>query len=94
MPSYIYILASKMAGTLYIGVTSDLVKRISEHKNGIKANFTSRYSVHRLVYFEQFDDIETAILREKQLKKYNRLKKINLIESENPSWFDIFERII
>src|SRR5262245_25790192 len=91
---YVYILASKTVGTLYIGVTSDLVKRVSEHKNGIKGHFSSRYKVHNLVYYEAFDDIRDAIAREKQLKKWERAWKIQLIESFNPSWSDLFSKIV
>ena len=72
MPSYVYILASKKNGTLYVGVTSDLVKRVYEHKNKIYKGFTSKYEVDKLVYYESFDDILLAIQREKQIKKWNR----------------------
>jgi putative endonuclease len=87
---YVYILASRVGGTLYIGVTNDLVRRIGEHKLEIAEGFTKRYSVHKLVYFEQFDDVENAIRREKQLKKYNRAWKIRLIEELNPNWDDLY----
>ena len=87
---YVYILASYIGGTLYIGVTNDLVRRIGEHKLEITEGFTKRYSVHKLVYFEQFDDVENAIRREKQLKKYNRAWKIRLIEEFNPNWDDLY----
>jgi putative endonuclease len=87
---YVYILASRVGGTLYIGVTNDLVRRIGEHKLEIAEGFTERYSVHKLVYFEQFDDVENAIRREKQLKKYNRAWKIRLIEELNPNWDDLY----
>jgi len=76
---YVYILASKQNGTLYIGVTNDLVRRISEHREGLAPGFTKTYGVKRLVYFEVFDDIEQAIRREKRLKKYKREWKMNLI---------------
>lgn len=89
---FIYILASKKNGTLYIGVTNSLEKRIEEHKVKIDANgFTSRYNVNLLVYFESFQYIEDAIKREKQLKKWNRQWKINLIEEENKNWRDLSE---
>jgi len=93
MPSYVYILASKKVGALYIAVTSDIIKRISEHKNKIKCDFTSRHNVHRLVYYEVHGDIVNAISREKQLKKWERAWKIKLIESMNPDWSDLFEKI-
>jgi len=87
---YIYILANKRNGTLYIGVTSNLVKRVYEHKNNIVDGFTKKYSIHKLVYYEITDDIESAIRREKQLKKWNRKWKINLIENSNPKWIDLY----
>ena len=89
----IYILASKRNGTLYIGVTSDLVKRIWEHKNNLVEGFTKKYCAHNLVYFEQYEDMESAILREKQLKKWNRQWKVNLIEKQNPWWQDLWSSI-
>jgi putative endonuclease len=87
---YVYILASRRNGTLYIGVTSDLIKRTWEHKNKVIEGFTKRYSVDKLVYFEQFSDPENAIKREKRLKKYNRKWKLELIEKENPEWRDFY----
>jgi len=87
---YVYIMASTIAGTLYVGVTSDLIKRISEHKNGVLGGFTKKYHIHRLVYFEQHGSIELAIVREKQLKKWKREWKIQLIETMNPKWADLF----
>ena len=87
---YIYILANKRNGTLYIGVTSNLVKRVYEHKNNIIDGFTKKYSIHKLVYYEITDDIESAIRREKQLKKWNRKWKLNLIENSNPKWIDLY----
>lgn len=81
---FVYILTSQKNGTLYIGVTSDLVKRVYEHKNDFVRGFTKRYQVHTPVYFEQHGDIEEAILREKQLKKWKWVWKIKLIETENP----------
>lgn len=89
----VYILASKRNGTLYIGVTSDLVKRIWEHKNELVEGFTQKYHVHQLVYFEQHQDMLSAITREKQLKKWNRAWKITLIEKDNPDWRDLWEVI-
>jgi putative endonuclease len=87
---YIYILANKRNGTLYIGVTSNLVKRVYEHKNNIIEGFSKKYNIHKLVYYEITDDIESAIRREKQLKKWNRKWKINLIENSNPEWIDLY----
>ncbi len=91
---YVYILASKRNGTLYIGVTSDLIKRIYEHKNNLVDGFTKSYSIHTLVYFEQTNDIESAITREKQLKKWNRKWKLDLIEKGNPQWNDLYNELI
>jgi putative endonuclease len=87
---WVYILASKVGGTLYIGVTSNLVKRVYEHRTEAVAGFTKEYGVHRLVYFEQHTDIEAAIWREKRLKKWNRVWKIRLIEETNPNWDDLY----
>lgn len=86
---YIYILASKARGTLYIGVTNDLARRLFEHRQGLTVGFTKRYNIKRLVYYESTESIETAIAREKQLKRWHRQWKINLIESTNPQWKDI-----
>ena len=88
---YIYILASQKNGTLYIGVTNDLERRVLEHKQKINEGFTSKYDVNRLVYFESFQYINDAILRGKRLKKWNRQWKINLIEEENFEWNDLSE---
>jgi len=88
---YIYILASQKNGTLYIGVTNDLERRVLEHKQKINEGFTSKFDVNRLVYFESFQYINDAILREKRLKKWNRQWKINLIEEENFEWNDLSE---
>jgi len=85
----VYILCSKPYGTLYIGVTSDLIARLHQHRTGSIRGFTSRYDVHRLIRYELFGDMEGAILREKQLKRWHRQWKINLIESENPQWADL-----
>ncbi len=84
---YVYILAS-LSGTLYIGITNNLEKRMVEHKEGLVPGFTKQYGVHRLVYFESYDDVRSAIRREKQLKGWRREKKIALIEGVNPSWKD------
>jgi len=86
---YVYILASKPNGTLYIGVTNDLQRRIYEHKNNLVKGFTEKYDVHRLVWYESTNDIESAVQREKQLKKWNRIWKIRLIEETNPQWKDL-----
>ena len=85
----VYILASREYGTIYIGVTSDLIRRLHQHRNGQVKGFTSKYKVHRLVRFEQFATMYDAISREKQLKRWHRQWKINLIESENPHWADL-----
>lgn len=85
----VYMLASETYGTLYIGVTSDLIGRLHQHREGIAGGFTSRYKVHRLVRYEMFGDMEGAIEREKQLKRWHRQWKINLIESDNPDWHDL-----
>jgi putative endonuclease len=94
----VYILASGKQGTLYVGVTSNLVKRIWEHKNTTindsgRETFTSRYAVHSLVWFETHETMESAIHREKRIKKYTRAKKITLIEASNPQWLDLFRGI-
>ena len=91
---YVYILASKRNGTLYIGVTSDLIKRVYEHKQRLVEGFTKKYDVHQLVYFEITSDVEGAIKREKQLKKWNRIWKIELIESRNPEWRDLYNDLL
>ena len=88
---FVYILASKKNGTLYIGVTSNLKKRIYEHKNKMIEGFTKIYTIDRLVYFETTSDINSAISREKQLKKWNRKWKIELIEKTNSNWSDLAE---
>ena len=90
---WVYILASKLGGTLYIGVTNDLVRRVYVHRIGAVAGFTKKYSVHRLVYFEPFSEIEHAIRREKRLKKWPRAWKISLIEKDNPDWIDLYPEI-
>ena len=87
---YIYILASKRNGTLYIGVTNDLLNRVHQHKQDVSEGFTRKYAVHTLVYYEQFEDIESAITREKQVKKWNRKWKLRLIEKMNPDWKDLY----
>jgi putative endonuclease len=91
---YVYILASKRNGTLYVGVTNNLIKRVWQHKNDLTEGFTKQYQVHRLVYLEETSDVESAILREKQLKKWKRQWKLELIESKNPNWQDLYYGLI
>lgn len=91
--AFVYILASDRNGTLYIGVTSDLVQRIFQHKNKFVPSFTEKYGVDKLVWFEACDSIEGAIVREKQIKKWKREWKINLIEATNPYWNDLYDSI-
>ena len=90
---YVYILASRKNGTLYTGVGRNLKKRVFQHKNKIFIGFTEKYNVSKLVYFESYDRIEEAILREKRIKKWNRSWKIELIESLNPDWRDLYDEI-
>ena len=91
---FVYILASKLNGTLYIGVTNDLIKRVWQHKNNLADGFTKKYGVHLLVYFEETSDAESAITREKQLKTWNRQWKINLIVKSNPYWKDLYPGLL
>ena len=91
---YVYMLASKKNGTLYIGVTSDLPRRVFEHKNNLLEGFTKKYKIHNLVWYEQHETILGAITREKQLKKYKREWKINLIDRSNPEWKDLYSCIL
>jgi putative endonuclease len=90
----VYILASRRNGTLYIGVTSDLAKRIWEHKNSLVEGFTNRYNVHHLVWYELHERMESAIEREKRLKEWKRIWKLELIENSNPNWLDLYDTII
>jgi putative endonuclease len=90
---YVYILASRRNGTLYIGVTSDLLRRVYEHKQELIDGFTKKYGVHALVYYEAHDNIEEAITREKQIKKWERAWELKLIEEMNPEWDDLYEQI-
>jgi putative endonuclease len=90
---YVYTLASRIGGTLYVGITNDLIRRVFEHKSKSTPGFTERYDVAKLVYFEQFDDPENAIKREKRIKKWNRAWKIRLIEEFNPNWEDLYADI-
>jgi putative endonuclease len=94
MQPAVYILASQQNGTLYIGVTSDLVQRIWQHRNDLAEGFTKKYQVHVLVYFELHESMYDAIAREKTLKKWNRAWKLELIEKENPDWKDLWESIL
>ncbi|WP_339864386.1 GIY-YIG nuclease family protein [Paremcibacter congregatus] len=90
---YVYILSSKRNGTLYIGVTNNLVRRVYEHKNNLLPGFTQDYSVHHLVWYEQHKAMEEAIQREKQIKKWNRKWKLRLIEEFNADWHDLYQDI-
>ncbi|HVO65760.1 MAG TPA: GIY-YIG nuclease family protein [Syntrophales bacterium] len=90
---YVYILCSKRNGTLYTGVTSDLVKRVYEHKSNLIDGFSKKYNTHHLVWYELHETAEEAIIREKQIKKWNRRWKLRLIERDNPEWNDLYETI-
>jgi len=90
---FVYILASERNGTLYVGVTGNLPKRMGEHRDTLIAGFTQKYGVHMLVWFEEFSDIHEAILREKRIKKWRRAWKLELIEKTNPDWSDLFDKI-
>jgi putative endonuclease len=94
MGAYVYILASRRNGTLYIGVTNDLVRRAYEHREGFVDGFSKRYGAKRLVYFEAYDDIARAIQREKTMKHWSRAWKLELIESRNPGWNDLYDTIV
>ena len=87
---YVYLLASRKHGTLYVGVTNDLIRRVYEHQNKLVPGFTSKYAVNRLVWFEEHDHPSAAIAREKQIKKWRRDWKISLIERDNPDWADLY----
>ena len=88
------MLASKRNGTLYVGVTSDLVQRVWRHKNGLVKGFTERYGVHMLVWYEVHETMESAIMREKAIKKWNRSWKVRLIEEGNPTWRDLYGEVV
>ncbi len=90
----VYILASDKNGTLYVGVTSDLIKRIWEHKNNVVPGFTNRYGVHDLVWYELHDSMESAIAREKAIKEWKRQWKLELIERQNPEWKDLYQGLV
>lgn len=90
---FVYLLASRRNGTLYVGVTSDLLRRVHEHREGLIEGFTKRYGVKQLVWYEAHDTAEDAILREKRLKRWNRAWKIGLIEKDNPDWVDRWDAL-
>jgi putative endonuclease len=90
---YVYILASKRNGTLYIGVTNDIVRRVYEHKNKLIEGFTKKYNIDILVYFEPYNDIRLAIVREKRMNAWKREWKIKLIEEQNPEWKDLYNQL-
>ena len=94
MSYYVYLLASRKHGTLYLGVTNDLIRRVYQHKSKASAGFTAKYGISRLVWFETHDDVIAAISREKEIKKWRRNWKITLIETCNPDWRDLWESII
>jgi len=91
---FVYLMASKRHGTLYVGVTSNLAGRANQHREEIRESFTKKYGVHMLVWFEEFANVYDAILREKRIKKWRRAWKIELIEKMNPDWSDLFEQIV
>ena len=90
---WVYLLTNKPRGTLYVGVTNDLVRRIAEHREGVVGGFTKRYGLKQLVYFEQFDAPRNAIQREKNIKHWSRAWKLELVEGANPKWRDLFNDI-
>ena len=92
--SFLYIMSNKKKGTIYVGVTGNLSARVWEHKNNVIEGFTKKYNLHKLVYFEQCEDIRVAIQREKQIKKWKRGWKLELIEKLNPNWKDLYEEIV
>ena len=91
---YVYIMASKRNGTLYIGVTNDLIRRVYEHKNNLVEGFTNKFRVHKFVYWEQSENVDSALQREKPLKKWNRQWKLALIEEHNANWQDLYEQLL
>ncbi len=93
MAYYVYIMASKRNGPLYVGVTNDLVRRVYQHREGQADGFTKKYGVKALVFFEQHDDIAWALQREKNIKRWRRAWKIDLIEKANPAWDDLYDTI-
>jgi putative endonuclease len=90
---FVYILASRRNGTLYVGVTGNLAGRVSDHKQDLREGFTKKYGVHMLVWFEEYGDVNDAIVREKRIKKWERAWKIELIEKMNPDWIDLFVQL-
>jgi len=94
MQYFVYLMASRRNGTLYVGVTNDLIRRIHAHKNGVVEGFTERYGVHLLVWFESTPSVEAAIHKEKQIKNWKREWKVALVEKANPNWLDLYETIL
>jgi len=94
MGGYVYILTNRPNGTLYVGVTNDLLRRVAEHREGVVRGFTKRYGLKRLVYFETYDDIRIAIQREKNMKHWSRTWKVRLVLQSNPQWDDLFEALV
>jgi putative endonuclease len=94
VPHHVYLLASRRNGTLYCGVTRDLIKRVWEHKEGVVQGFTERYGVKTLVWFETHEDVIEAIAREKQIKEWKRAWKLEMIEKANPTWRDLYEELL
>ena len=92
-PGYVYIVANKRNGTIYIGVTSNLTKRVFEHRNGLIAGFTKRYGCKMLVWYDAYDDLDEARLSEKRMKKWNRAWKLRVIEERNPHWDDLYPKL-
>lgn len=90
---FVYIMADRPRGTLYVDVTADLAQRVMAHRSGVGSRFVRRYNLHRLVHVERFDEIDGAIAREKQLKRWTRAWKVQLIEAQNPDWGDLFVRV-
>jgi putative endonuclease len=93
MTYYVYVLSSRKNGTLYIGITNDIARRVWEHRQGTGSRFVKRYGITRLVYLEPHDDIERAIQREKTMKEWSRAWKVRLIEKDNPEWEDLYDRM-
>lgn len=91
---YVYLMSSQKRGTLYVGVTNDLIRRVWEHKHDVVEGFTKKYQVHQLVWFEETSDVTAALHREKQIKKWRRQWKIDLIEKENPKWDDLYDQLV
>ena len=89
----VYLLASKRNGTLYVGVTSNLLRRVWQHKNDVMEGFTKRYGVHNLVWYESHDTMESAITRENAIKEWKRAWKLSLVEKDNPAWLDLYEEL-